>query len=90
MFSHPPLLNNKMYVIQIVKKHANWLTNTPDDDPEIYLSAGQNFEDNLTKGQKLLGDLQTSKKNMKFTNMSSKQVVTTHLNQKLLPCNPGK
>jgi hypothetical protein len=90
MFSHPPLLNNKMYVIQIVKKHANWLTNTPDDDPEIYLSAGQNFEDNLTKGQKLLGDLQTSKKEYEIYKYVFKTSRYNTLESKIASLQSGK
>jgi hypothetical protein len=61
-FSHPPLQLNKMYVLQIVKKSALWLSNGGNDEGGIVLAANQDFEQNLTKGQKLLNDLKTDSK----------------------------
>ena len=65
-FRHPPLENNKMYALQLIKEQppSQWLGNAPDVNQgggglqnDLNLATETSLYDQLTKKQKLLGDL---------------------------------
>jgi hypothetical protein len=65
-FRHPPLENNKMYALQLIKEQppSQWLSDAPDIDQgqgglqnDLDFASEATLYDQLTKKQKLLGEL---------------------------------
>lgn len=90
-FTHPDLVKNKMYVLQLIKETLPIKDNSQPQQPlqtNLNLSAGE-FKQNLTKEQKLIGDLKLSAKAKELYKYPFGTSIYNTLSEKLNKMNNG-
>ena len=91
-FTHPNLVKGKMYVIQFIKEVKPLADNSQPQQPvqaNMNLSAGE-FKENITKAQKLIGELKLSEKEKEIYKYPFGTSIYNTLSDKLAKMNNGK
>lgn len=91
-FTHPELVKGKMYVFQLIKEVMPIKDNSQPQQPmqaNINISAGD-FKENITKAQKLIGDLKLSSKQKELYKYPFGTSIYNTLNDKLAKLTNGK